>query len=136
MSVLCVASPDHSRSASTMPSAPHGIAIVASLVALGFDAAFLLLYVLNPVDFCLSSREAIDYVDLSFVWVRMVSALLTTALAFCSCSFLLRPVVAPRLQLKTAPAHCCPAFRLTPLSPYPGSDPRRRSVTSAAPSAR
>ena len=32
-------------------------------------------------------------------------------------------MVALRLQLKTAPAHCCPAFRLTPLSSDPGPPP-------------
>ena len=35
--------------------------------------------------------------------------------------------MARRLQLKTVPALPCPAFRLAPLSPDPGSDPHRRS---------
>ena len=36
--------------------------------------------------------------------------------------------VALRLEFKTVPAHCCPAFRLTPLLMAPGPTPTLAAV--------
>ena len=40
--------------------------------------------------------------------------------------------VALRLELKTDPAHCCPAFRRAPLSAVHGSDPDRDRASTCS----
>ena len=56
------------------------------------DVGFLFAFVINPIDYCLTSREAVDYIDVSFVYARMGAAILAAVLAFLGFSLALRPV--------------------------------------------
>ena len=57
-------------------SATRGLLLLLLAANLLAHAAFVSEFVLNPVDYCLTSREAVDYVDINFVWVQMGAALL------------------------------------------------------------
>ena len=74
------------------PSAARGLYLLTLFGAFALDVVFLIAFVLVPVDFCLTSREAADYVDLSFVYVRLAAALLTCVCGFVGFSLALRPV--------------------------------------------
>ncbi len=105
-------------------SAPRGAFLLLLLANLVFHAAFVVLFVLNPVDYCLTSREAVDYVDVSFVWVQMGAALLAAALAFAGFSLALRPVEDRRRSerllsiaaLMLTGMACCSAGLISPVS--------------------
>ena len=73
-------------------SPARGAFLLTLFTAFALDAAFVFAFVVNPVDFCLTSREAIDYVDVSFVYVRMIAAVVATGLGFLGFSLALRPV--------------------------------------------
>ena len=112
-------------------TAVRGLLLLSLAANLLLNATFVVLFVLNPVDYCLTSREAVDYVDVSFVWVQMGAALLTAALAFAAFSFALRPVAERRRteRLLTIAAlmltgmACCSVGLVSPVS-----DGRRRAV--------
>lgn len=70
----------------------RGFYLLVLVIAFVFDAAFVFAFVVDPVDFCLTSREAVDYVDVSFVYVRLAAALSAVALGFLGFSLALRPV--------------------------------------------
>ena len=74
------------------PSAARGLYLLVLFGAFVLDVGFAVAFVLLPVDFCLTSREAVDYVDLSFVYVRLGAALAACACGFIGFSLALRPV--------------------------------------------
>ena len=53
---------------------------------------FLFEFVVSPADYCLTSAESVDYLDLQFVAIQLVAALLSTGLVFLGLSLTLRPV--------------------------------------------
>ena len=77
---------------SVASSPARGFYLLTLFSAFGLDVAFLFVFVVNPIDYCLTSREAIDYVDVSFVYVRMIAAILAATIAFFGFSLALRPV--------------------------------------------
>ena len=54
--------------------------------------AFLIQFVVSPADYCLTSVEAQDYIELRFVTIQLAAALLSTGVVFLGFSLTLRPV--------------------------------------------
>ena len=125
-------SPPRAIPASPPNSSPaRGLYLLTLFSALFLDGAFLFVFVVNPIDYCLTSREAIDYVDVSFVYVRMVAALLAAALAFLGFSLALRPVRDERRMeraLAVLAAQALAALAVSGGLLGPSSEPRRRAI--------
>ena len=105
-------------------SATRGLLLLMLLGNLLLNVTFVATFVLNPVDYCLTSREAVDFIDVNFVWVQMGAALITAALGFGALSIALKPV-AERLRserflsiaaLMLVGAACCSAGLVAPVS--------------------
>ena len=112
-------------------SPARGLYLLTLFGAFGLDTAFLFIFVVNPIDYCLTSREAIDYVDVSFVYVRMIAALLAATLAFLGFSLALRPVRDERRMeraLAVLAAEILAALAASGGLLGPSSEPRQRAV--------
>ena len=119
------------------PPQPHqtsparGLFLLILFTAWAADGVFLFSFVMNPVDFCLTSREAIDYVDVSFVYVRMAAALSATVLGFLGFSLALRPAVHARRMDRALAVLACEVLAGVAASAGllgPSSEPRRDAV--------
>ena len=150
-------------------TAVRGLLLLLLAANLLLNATFVVLFVLNPVDYCLTSREvrpysrmegwsasgprksgpqhrnlatfdpepipdptqAVDYVDVSFVWVQMGAGLVTATLGFTAFSFALRPVAERRRaeRLLTIAALLLVGMAVCSVGLVaPVSDGRRRAV--------
>ena len=87
-------------SGSRPTSSARGLYLVVIFVAFALDVAFVFTFVVSPIDYCLTSREAIDYVDVSFVYVQLLAALFAAACGFCALSIALRPVYDARRKVE------------------------------------
>lgn len=117
----------------TRASPARGAFLSILFLAFALDVCFLVTFVVNPVDFCLTSREAVDYIDVSFVYVRMVAAMLALSFGFLGFSLALRPVKETRrydralavLAAEALAAICASGGLLGP-----SSEPRRQAITA------
>lgn len=113
------------------PSPVRGFYLLVLFIAFAFDVAFLFSFVINPNDYCLTSREAVDYVDVSFVYVRLVSALAAVGCGFIGFSLALRPVRSERRMERALAVLAAEVLALITTSGGllgPSSDPRRQAV--------
>ena len=78
------------------PSALRGLLLLLLFGSLFGQLALLVQEIVAPNDYCLTSREAAEYVDVSFVWAHVGAALAAAVLAFGALSLALR--AAPTLH--------------------------------------
>ena len=83
------------------PSASRGLYLLVHFAAFALDAAFAARFVIAPIDYCLASREAIDYVDVSFVYVQLAASLVAAACGFVAFSLAHLPSSCFTLALET-----------------------------------
>lgn len=65
-------------------SALRGLLLLALCTALLLQAAFCLRFMLDPIDYYMSSIEAADFLDASFVWMHIGAALVGCSLGLLS----------------------------------------------------
>ena len=109
----------------------RGFYLLVLVAAFAFDAAFVFAFVVSPVDYCLTSREAVDYVDISFVYVRLVAALGAVTCGFMGFSLALRPVRMERRMeraLTVLAAELAAAISASAGLLGPSSEQRQRAI--------
>ena len=122
------ASPPRLTAAPSSGSSVRGFYLLIMFAAFALDSAFVFTFIVNPVDYCLTAREAIDYVDVSFVWVRLLGALAAAASGFAGFSLALQPVRMERRMERALSVLACQALAALSASSGllgPGSDARR-----------
>ena len=114
------------------PSAARGLYLLVLCAAFALDVVFLFAFVVNPIDYCLTSLEAIDYIDISFVYVRMSTAVLASFLGFTGFSLALQPLRDQRRALERSlsvlAAEVLAAATASGGFLGPASEPRRLAV--------